>query len=172
MSKSVCLTPALAALRGNFTAYDNDGHKAALRFRQPPVGNAVRGFIKLHRGSDRLAAACSYGATTRSSSACSFEKQSESRSPSSNGIPSSAVPASSSSLRSGMPTLENAAYLIPPGISVLLMLRLLIPPLLAISYCKGRLSTQIGDLFSCFCVNFSLLFANSVKKIARVNYFY
>ena len=80
--------------------------------RQPPVGNAVRGSIKLHRGSDP---ACSYGATTRSSSACSFEKQSESRSPASNGIPSSAVPASSSSLRSGMPTLENAAYLIPPG---------------------------------------------------------
>ena len=38
MSKQVCLTPALAALRGNFTAYDNDGHKAALRFRQSATG--------------------------------------------------------------------------------------------------------------------------------------
>ena len=34
MSKHVCLTPALVALRGNVSAYDEDGHKAKLRFRE------------------------------------------------------------------------------------------------------------------------------------------
>lgn len=57
--------------------------------RKPSDGMSVRGSLKLHRGSDP---------------ACSF--QPDSRSPSSNGIPS---------FQSAIPTLENAAYLIPAG---------------------------------------------------------
>ena len=41
--KQVCLTPVLIALRGNYSAYDHDGHKAAFRFRETATGKRVFG---------------------------------------------------------------------------------------------------------------------------------
>jgi len=50
MAKQICLNPVLAALKGNFAATDEHGHKETLRFRETSWGKKYFG---LGTGSKR-----------------------------------------------------------------------------------------------------------------------